>query len=245
MTKNTISTSTSEGRLTDNQIHIWKIDTNYPKVDLDSLYKDILSPDERERANRLRSENDQRRFIVSRGLLRKSLSNYLKAPPSEIEFSYNKYGKPGIRSEHNLENIKFNVSHSKNLVVYAITQNREVGIDLEYIRKVNKADKIVKRFFTEEEAKFYDSQPEDKKELAFFTLWTRKEAYSKARGMGIGLPGKKFDLNLIQRAQSNITKNNESDWSLIDIEIDPGYFAALATEGRDLEICHYNIDTSL
>jgi len=249
MTKNTISASLSNSRLTDNQIHIWKIDINYPKVDLEYLYKDILSNDEKVRVDRLRSEKDKIRFIVSRGLLRKSLSSYLNAPPSEIAFTYNKYGKPSVNSKYNLENIKFNVSHSKNLAVYAITKNREVGIDLEYIRKVNKADKIVGRFFTEEESEFYYSQPDDKKELAFFTLWTRKEAYSKARGMGIGLPAKEFDLKLIPTLETKTTdvetKNIESRWSLVDIEIDSEYLAALATEGSNIEICHYQFETSL
>lgn len=240
-----MSVNRSDIHLSNNQIHIWKIDTNQANVNLDTLYNNILSSNERERVDRLRSENDKKRFIISRGQLRKSLSSYLKVSPSNITFSYNKYGKPSIRSEHNLENIKFNVSHSKNLVVYAITQNREVGIDLEYIRGVSHADKIVRRYFGEEESEFYYSQPENEKELAFFTLWTRKEAYSKARGMGIGLPGKKFDLNLTGSIQSNSRKNIDSDWSLIDIEINSDYFAALAAEGKDLEICHYNIDTAI
>jgi len=190
MINNTASTNKSDSLLASNQIHIWKIGTSYPSVEIESLYKNILSSDERERADRFRSENDKKRFIISRGQLRKSLSSYLKVSPSDLAFSYNKYGKPSIRSEHNPEKIKFNVSHSKNLVVFAITQDREVGIDLEYIRKVNNADKIVRRYFGEEENQFYYSLPESKKKLAFFTLWTRKEAYSKARGMGIGIPGK-------------------------------------------------------
>ncbi|MGB2692924.1 MAG: 4'-phosphopantetheinyl transferase superfamily protein [Thermodesulfobacteriota bacterium] len=245
MTKNTISASTYNGRLTDNQIHIWKVYTDYPSVEIESLYKNILSPNERERVDRLRFENDKKRFIISRGQLRKSLSHYLKVGPADIAFTYNKYGKPRINSEINLEKIKFNASHSKNLVVYAITQNTEIGIDLEYIREVSKADKIVSRYFGEEESKFYYSQPDDKKDLAFFTLWTRKEAYSKAKGMGIGLPGKKFDLNLASPTHNKVNKNREPEWSIIDIEIDSDYVAAVATERKDLEICHYNIDTSI
>ena len=116
-----------------------------------------------------------------------TLGSYLGAEPSEITFDYNKYRKPDIKPKYNPRNIKFNVSHSANLAIYAISQNREIGVDLEYIREVRTADKIIKRFFTKQETDFYHSQPEGKKNLAFFTLWTRKEAYSKARGMGIGL----------------------------------------------------------
>lgn len=226
--------------LENNQIHIWRIDINNPTVDVDHLFSDILSEDEKKRADRLRSEKDKRRFIVSRGLLRENLGSYLGAEPSEITFDYNKYGKPDIKPKYNPRNIKFNVSHSANLAIYAISQNREIGVDLEYIREVRTADKIIKRFFTKQETDFYHSQPEGKKNLAFFTLWTRKEAYSKARGMGIGLPLKEFDLNLIPNPR-NISSDNKpkSKWSLIDIEINEDYLAALATEGDNLEICRF------
>lgn len=244
MTKNTNPANILDGKLTNNKIHIWKVNTDYPSVEIESLYRNILSLNERERVDRLRSEDDKKRFIVSRGQLRKSLSHYLEVGPADIAFTYNKYGKPSINSEINGENIKFNASHSNKLVVYAITQNTEVGIDLEYIREVSKADKIVSRYFGEEENDFYYSQPDDKKDLAFFTLWTRKEAYSKARGMGIGLPGKKFDLNLVSPTHYKAIENREPEWSIIDIDIDSAYVAAIATERRDLEICHYDIDTA-
>ena len=218
-------------------------------MDLDYLHLEILSQDEKKRADRLRSAKDKRRFTVSRAFLRKSLGHYLNTDPSEIKFTYNKYGKPDIDPEHHPQNIKFNISHSENLALYAITQNREIGIDVEYIRDVDKADKIVKRFFSEEEGEFYYSQPENKKNWAFFTLWTRKEAYSKARGMGIGLPRKEFDLKLAPSAGNNVidtgATNIESKWSLIDIEIDAEYLAALAIEGSNIEICHCEFETAV
>ena len=234
----------SKKTLDQNQIHIWKVNIDNPTLDLDDLFSDVLSDDERKRVDRLRSEKDKKRFIVSRGLLRKNLGSYLGAEPSDITFTYNKYGKPDIKPEHNPGNIKFNVSHSANLAIYAISQNREIGIDLEYIREVRAADKIIGRFFTQQETDFYYSQSEDKRELAFFTLWTRKEAYSKARGMGIGLPSKEFDLNLVPTAEISTTDiKTESKWSLIDIEIDEDYLAALATEGNDIEICRFEFKT--
>ena len=234
----------SKKMLEQNQVHIWRVNIDNPTLNLDDLFSDVLSDDERKRVDRLKSEKDKRRFIVSRGLLRENLGNYIGTEPSDITFTYNKYGKPGLKPEHNLGNIKFNVSHSANLAIYAISQNREVGIDLEYIREVRTADKIIKRFFTQQETDFYYSQPENKKKLAFFTLWTRKEAYSKARGMGIGLPSKEFDLNLAPTTVTSTTNTKaESKWSLVDIEIDEDYLAALATEGKDIEICRFEFKT--
>ncbi len=234
----------SKKMLEQNQVHIWRVNIDNPTLNLDDLFSDVLSDDERKRVDRLKSEKDKRRFIVSRGLLRENLGNYIGTEPSDITFTYNKYGKPDLKPEHNQGNIKFNVSHSANLAIYAISQNREVGIDLEYIREVRTADKIIKRFFTQQETDFYYSQPEDKKKLAFFTLWTRKEAYSKARGMGIGLPSKEFDLNLAPTTVISTTDmKTESKWSLVDIEIDEDYLAALATEGKDIEICRFEFKT--
>ena len=232
--------------LSENLVHIWKARIYDSVLDIEKLHMEILSPEEKQRASRLRSAKDRIRFIVSRSLLRKSLSHYLDASPSEVRFTYNKYGKPNIDPEYHPENIRFNLSHSENLALYAITQNREIGIDVEYIRKVDKADKIVSRFFSKEEGEFYHSQPNKKKNWAFFTLWTRKEAYSKARGMGIGLPTKEFDLQLvppdIEHTDHIQTKNKDSKWSLINIEIDSDYLAALATEGNDFEISHWKFD---
>jgi 4'-phosphopantetheinyl transferase len=236
----------ASSELSENLVHIWKGRTDDSAINVEKLHMEILSQEERERASRLRSAKDKMRFIVSRSLLRKSLSHYLGAAPSEIRFTYNRYGKPDIAPEYHPENIKFNLSHSGNLALYAITRNREIGIDVEYIRNVDKADKIVKRFFSKEEGEFYHSQPNYKKNSAFFTLWTRKEAYSKARGMGIGLPTKEFDLQLVPPEINNYkdigAETKVSKWSLIDIEIDSDYLAALATEGYDFKITHWKFD---
>ena len=227
------------------QIHIWKLDLNLHKVNLKHLYENVLSPDEKKRSDKLKSKDDQKRSIYSRGLLRKKLGDYLDVNPAEINFSYNKYGKPSLNAEVHTEDLKFNVSHSKDIVVYAITKNREIGIDVEYLKDVSRAEKIIDRFFSEEEKNFYNSQPEHKKKWAFFALWTRKEAYSKAMGRGIGLPSKDFELNLIpdnNRSSSNSFK--KSKWMLYNVEIESEYLAALATEGNDINIKYYNLDTS-
>jgi len=228
--------------LSENLVHIWKARIEDSALDIEKLHMEILSQDEKKRAVRLKSAKDKKRFIASRAFLRKSLSKYLDTSPSEIKFIYNKFGKPSLDPEYHPQNIRFNLSHSKNLALYAITKNREIGIDVEYIRCVDKADKIVGRFFSKDEGEFYYSQPKNKKNWAFFTLWTRKEAYSKARGMGIGLPTREFDLELsphnLGHTNNIRAKNKESKWSLIDIEIDSEYLAALATEGNDFKISY-------
>jgi len=234
--------------LSHNQIHIWKLHLNNEEIDLHHLYEEVLSPDERSRVDRLRSEVDKKRSISSRGLLRKRLGAYLKIDPCEITFSYNKYGKPSLDPSSHNQDLKFNISHSRDIVLHAITQSREIGIDVEYLKVIDKADKIVGRFFSEEEKNFYNSQPEDKKKWAFFTLWTRKEAYSKAMGRGIGLPSKDFDLNLIPNYEDSKledpAESKKSKWTLYNLEIHEEYLAALATEGNEIEIKHCDLGST-
>ncbi|MEM7008627.1 MAG: 4'-phosphopantetheinyl transferase superfamily protein [Thermodesulfobacteriota bacterium] len=230
--------NTAISSLENDQIHIWKININNPKWEPSHLLSEVLSKDEKRRALRLKSEKDKNRFIVSRGHLRKKLESYLEISASEIEFSYNEYGKPSVKSEQNDKKIKFNVSHSADLIIYAVRQGSEVGIDVENIRDVNKADKIIGRFFNKQEIDYYHSHPQHKKKSAFFTLWTRKEAYSKAMGRGIGLPAKEIDLNLVTgRSLTTNGHKGKSKWSIFDIETENGYLAALATRGDNPNIC--------
>jgi len=232
--------------LSHDQIHIWKLDLNVDKVNLNYLYDNVLSSDERKRADKLKSKDDQKRAIYSRGLLRKKLGTYLEVDPADISFSYNEYGKPSLNPKFHFEDLRFNVSHSKDIVVYAITRNRDIGIDVEYLKNVNRAGKIVERFFSKEEIDFYISQPEHKRKWAFFALWTRKEAYSKAMGRGIGLPSKDFELNLIPDNDQNLSDSSKkSKWMLYNVEIESEYLAALATESNDIDIKYFNLDTSI
>lgn len=231
--------------ISNNQIHVWKLDLKNDEVNLNHLYENVLSPDEKKRVDKLRSKDDKKRYIYSRGLLRKKLGAYLDVDPANIRFSYNKYGKPSLNAEVHTEDLKFNVSHSKDIVIYAITRNREIGIDVEYLKDINRAEKIIEKFFSMEEKNFYNSQPEHKRKWAFFALWTRKEAYSKAMGRGIGLPSKDFELNLIPyNEQSSSDSFKKSKWMLYDVEIESEYLAALATEGNDINIKYCKLDTS-
>jgi len=117
-----------------------------------------LSDDERRRAARFRFERDRRRFIVARGELRELLGRYLDTRASELRFVYNAFGKPALSPEFG-GRLKFNLSHSADLALIAIATDREVGVDVEYLR------------------------PDEPR--TFFEAWTKQEAYVKARGEGL------------------------------------------------------------
>lgn len=141
---------------------------------------DILSADERERANRFRFVQDKNRFIISRAMLRLHLAAYLDTDPHEIVFDHEVHGKPYIPGT----SLRFNLSHSGDAAAMAFTQDLDVGIDVEsFKRRLNDPEALARRFFSEPEFQAYMSAAD--RELTFFRIWTRKEAFIKATGEGM------------------------------------------------------------
>lgn len=228
------------------EVHLWVFRFKSKANATEEYYEEIISEDERKRADRLRFNEGRSKFIQARGALRTILGKYLNLHPNKVVFDYNKSGKPGLQSRINPRNVKFNLSHSSNLAIYAVTNNREVGVDVEYLRDVKRADKIIERFFSPDEREFYRSRPPAMKKLAFFQLWTRKEAYTKAMGTGISLPPDDYAFSLVSGNSSYNDKRkptvNNRKWSLYDIEIDENYKAALAVEGKGHDIRYFSLN---
>jgi 4'-phosphopantetheinyl transferase len=140
---------------------------------------ELLSPDERDRAERFKVPGAAERFTLARGLLRRTLGGILGTDPAGLRFSYGPQGKPGLEGRA----LTFNLSHSENWAAIAVAQGREVGIDLERIRPHD--HHLVERYFSAPEAILYRATLPEKQGLAFYHFWTAKEAYLKARGEGI------------------------------------------------------------
>lgn len=164
-----------------NQIAIWTVNLKVSETKLNSL-KQLLENDEKVRADRYKFDLHRQRFIVARASLRLILSRYLQS--SQIEFSYSPKGKPFLASSHPEWKLEFNLSHSQDLAIYAVTWNSSIGIDLEYQRSIDRVQSLSERFLTEEESQIIQnsSSPED----TFLKIWTLKEAYLKATGCGLG-----------------------------------------------------------
>jgi 4'-phosphopantetheinyl transferase len=152
-------------------VDIWCVDLNEDGHE----FKDWLSADELIRVEKLGN-----RYLVSRGYLRKILAGYLGINPWEICFGYGVYGKPHIVNS----SLGFNLSHSGDLAVYGIGFDRQIGVDIEYIKN-RPYGQLVKRFFSTNEQVYFNSLPVEKQGLGFFRGWTIKEAYLKACGTGI------------------------------------------------------------
>ena len=151
---------------------------------------DMLSGDERVRAARFRTTELRKRFVVAHGALRTILSGYLGIPPAAVRFDTSGSGKPYVPGAR----LIFNLSRSEGFALCAITVAGQVGVDIERLRPVDDEDAIVHRYFAPGEMRQYESVRSPERTAAFFSTWTRKEAFVKALGCGLSRPLQEIDV---------------------------------------------------
>jgi 4'-phosphopantetheinyl transferase len=156
----------------------------------------LLSDDERQRSSRLRFDRDRRRFVVARGRLRQLLAERLGDAPRSVAFAYGPHGKPALASRYARSDLRFNLSHCDDVAAFAFCRGREVGLDIESVRALPDAEDIAGRFFSRRENDAYLALAPHDRPLGFFNCWTRKEAFVKALGAGLGYPLDRFDVSL-------------------------------------------------
>jgi 4'-phosphopantetheinyl transferase len=227
----------------EDEAHVWLADLNLEPTLLENL-KNALSTDELDRANRFHFDKDRHHFIAGRGFLRVILGRYLKLNPDSLKFIYTPHGKPKFANEVDYSYLKFNLSHSHGLALYAITLGREIGIDIERVRTNLSFEKIGKRFFAPAEIEALLALPPSERIEGFFNCWTRKEAYIKAIGGGLFIPLSPFEVTLNPADEAKIVSIKgdstlASYWSLYPLAPAPGYVGALAVEGRNLRIKYW------
>ena len=221
-------------------VHVWRASFHQLGALYESL-EEVISHDERVKAQRYKFEDNRREYILGRGFLRFLLGGYLKEPPEKLRFFYNPYGKPALYHQNGSESIHFNLSHAHGFIVYAFTINRELGIDIERVRPEAAHDGVAERFFSPKEVLMLRSLPSHAQPQAFFNCWTRKEAYIKARGEGLSIPLNQFDVSLIpgepaQLLASRVDPDDAKKWTLQALPMGTHYAAALAVEGSDWEL---------
>jgi phosphopantetheinyl transferase len=162
---------------------LYLIHTDSYSPDAINLFKKSLSNHELEKASKFRFIEDQHRYIVTHATLRTILGRYLKSEPAEIDFVSNDYGKPSLSERY--EKIHFNLSHSKGLSALAFSTKSEIGIDIERIDPKFDFEMVANSHFSKAENRFLHAEKIESRDR-FFTLWTRKEAFLKAIGIGIG-----------------------------------------------------------
>jgi 4'-phosphopantetheinyl transferase len=221
----------------DDSISIWSVGLEWPESEVQAAVE-ILSSDEQERAKRFHRVSDRKHFIVVRAALRAILTRYLKVDPRQILFDHNTFGKPRLTGHRSYPDLRFNLAHSSGLALYVIANGREVGVDLERIEPEFATMGIVRSLFAPEEVAALSSLSNEDFLAGFYRCWTRKEAYVKAKGLGLSLPLQSFVVSVAPPNETPLLVADRNEigkqtrWMLMDVNVGEGFAASLALECR-------------
>jgi 4'-phosphopantetheinyl transferase len=202
-----------------------------------------LSRAECERGRRFVSDHDRRDFIAAHGLLRHTLSLYGGLAPAEWEFTTGHYGKPRLRI-HGRNLLAFSLSHTRGLVACAVAVAGDVGVDVEPINESPSRRELAARYFSPNERRYLFASPADAQATRFTELWTLKESYLKARGVGLLHPLDAFELSLDPNRNVRLSDPLQTDtaqWHLVLAEPRPDYRLAAAARWKSDVDCRTTI----
>lgn len=227
-------------KLPASEVHVWRAGLDRSAACEEILFA-TLTRDEQERADRFYFKHDRHHFINARGILRNILGRYLDVRPCALRFEYTKYGKPSLAKESGGPVLRFNLSHSKGVALFAVATGRDLGIDVEWIRADVADEQIAERFFSAQEVSALRRLDVNAQAEAFFNCWTRKEAYIKARGEGLSMPLDKFAVSLKPGDAAALLYADGGDketsrWKFLELLPGPGFAGAVAVEGHDWQI---------
>lgn len=186
----------------------------------------FLNKDEAGRAERFVFERDRNHFVVGRGRVRELLARRLACEPADVDFVYSKHGKPALASG----TLHFNLSHAHGLAALALSNDFEVGIDIERVRPIEEG--IAQRFFSPAELAGLNALPVKDQLAGFFRCWTRKEAIVKAIGEGLSRPLSSFDVPVATDRPAVLERldgdPHPAHWQLLHFEPAPDFVGAIA-----------------
>jgi 4'-phosphopantetheinyl transferase len=218
--------------LRDNEIHLYCAAPAHFHADLPRLAT-LLSPSERARAERFRFPHHRESYIIRHGILRTLLGRYLGIKPETVEFRYGEFKKPEVANTK--DTIHFNDSHSGGLVLYGFTRACPIGVDIEHLRPVEHFEQIARHYFSPREFQLLNTLPEADRIRGFFSLWTRKEAFLKATGEGIGQNLAKIEVTPDEKPEILATHFGEpGEWQMESLAPAKDYLTALAVKHQGL-----------
>jgi 4'-phosphopantetheinyl transferase len=223
------------------EVHVWRVDLSLTHEE-EVRRTASLAADERQRAARFLSSPARAQFVAARSALRAILGRYTGQPAGEIEFRLGPVGKPGLADPGPA--LFFNLSHSRDLALVALTRSAEVGVDVEHARLRETADQLAERFFHPNEVAALRALPPDQRTAGFFNAWTRKEAFLKATGKGISYGIERVEVALTPGERARVLSVNgdrgaAGRWSLEALAPASGYVGAVAMQGEwDRVVCY-------
>jgi 4'-phosphopantetheinyl transferase len=222
-------------QLIEDEVHLWKVNLHQSPLKNEDFFE-LLNDAEKNRAQKFVFEKDRNRFTVAHAALRLILGQYLDKSPTALEFTRGPTGKPAL---HPNSPVRFNLSHSNHLILYAFSLARELGVDVEKQRGERANQEIVRNYFSRKEQAEWNNLDRDLQERAFYLGWTRKEAYLKARGDGLFASLCDFDVSLTPDQPAVLTSKDADRWDLFSFCPQPGSVASLVVEGKNYKRCYF------
>jgi 4'-phosphopantetheinyl transferase len=222
-------------------VEIWRIPLCADRSILE-FAETLISKEERERLKRFHFGRDRRRFLVARAAMRQILGAYLKVAPKSLAFEYGIHGKPELAHPHQEVGCCFNLSHSYELALLAVAQRIRVGVDIEFVDPAYDSEQIAELSFSPTEIRRLHAMPPEQRADAFFSCWTRKEAYAKALAKGLSIRLDTLDVGFGPDTPDCLPDLSDLDqrvshWKIYDIPCATGYKAALVAEAGPHRIC--------
>ncbi len=221
-------------------VHVWQVALDATASQLTGLWS-LLSPDERERARQFHLARHSTRYIVSRGVLRRLLAAYLGVGADRLQFRYDAHGKPLLVASAGWH---FNISHADDRALIAVTQLGPLGVDIERLRDMPSLEQLARLVCSPQETALFQHLSPSVRSRAFFSLWTRKEAYLKATGEGLARPPRDVTVSFLPE-EVPVLHGVRGDalaslkWRLEDVVVPRGYCAALAVAKQMRQICYH------
>ena len=203
-------------------------------------FEALCDREERARLTRYKHPDARLNFLVARALCRSVLSHYGALRPEQWSFEDNAYGRPSLAGSQASGQLRFNLSHTFGRVVIAVSRGRDVGVDIEDLERKSRTTQIAHRFFAPSEVEALKALPSAAQRERFFTYWTLKEAYIKARGMGLAIPLAKFAFDVetpghIELSTAPELSDPPERWRFVTGELDGRYPLSVALEVQQEE----------
>lgn len=218
-------------------VHLWQVDLDLTRRQISQL-QESLSIEETIRAGRFQFERDRRRYEAVHGVLRIIMSRYLGCAPAQVHYQVTSKGKPFLA---NSSELYFNLSHSHERALVAITNSHPIGVDIEQIRPLDDLNALARQCFSAYEYQQFAALPAPDNLQGFFNAWTRKEAFIKAIGDGLSYPLANFDVSLLPGEPARLlaiasAPHEASEWTLQAVNAGAGYAAAFAVRATEVTV---------
>lgn len=199
-----------------------------------ALFRSWMTPEECARCDRYVFEHSRHEYTLTRALVRRALSLYADVEPAAWRFRTGSHGKPAIAEPRGHEHIRFNLSNTRGLIALLVVRDHEVGVDVEDTERKSQTVEVAERYFSELEVAALWALPESERRARFFEYWTLKEAYIKARGLGLSIPLEQFSFVLDPRDRPITIRfdprlgDDPARWQFAQLELTPRHACATA-----------------